>query len=358
MEDAMSCDGWKKLTVADIVDYVALHGGADAVLATLTQMKRSGDPAKYPQRTLGHLELLENKLGESVVDCLLSGEMHAIFMGPNEMVIEPTPTLVYDKNGRRIPPTGMRSSVCDANYGYYPTRIERLSFAERLVLAKEAFVDEKLEFVSAEEFALRINALVQKIEADETVKNVLKGAWYPFCIPAGLGVTAANYGAKLDKVLVPTVARAYTKAFPNRPFHNNITGQLAGEVTIWAGSRHERVLEAASKEPVVGIYFPTALQGYSINADREQMETLPEMFMLAGGLDTLAAMSMYAAELLRDNKTPCYDMAALAWRGWSLFCFADGDDAYFYGSQSLDGARGSFAGGLVALSPASVEAGK
>ncbi len=354
----MSRDAWKKLTVADIVDYVALHGGADAVLATLAQMKRSEDPAKYPNRALGHLELLENKLGGSVVDRLLSGEMHAIFMGPNEAVIEPAPALVYDKNGRRIPPQGMKSSVCDANYGYCPTRLELLPFAAKLKLVREAFNDKSLTFVSVEQFVERINALVMKIEADATVLTVLKGAWYPFVIPGGLGVTAANYGDKLDKVLVSAVARAYEKAFPNRPFHNNLKGQLSGEVTIWQGSRHERVLAAASKEPVVGIYFPTALQGYSINADREQMATLPEMFMLAGGLDTMCAMSMYAAELLRDNKTPCYDMAALDWRGWSLCCRAYDDGAFFCGRRLLDDAGGGIAGGLVALSPASVEAGK
>ncbi|MFH0814806.1 MAG: hypothetical protein V1902_01810 [Candidatus Falkowbacteria bacterium] len=267
----------------------------------------------------------------------------------HEVVIEPTPTLVYDKNGRRIPPQGMKSSVCDANYGYCPTRLEQLPFGAKLKLAQEVFNDKSLTFVSVEQFFERINALVMKIEADETIKNVLKGAWYPFVIPGGLGVTAANYGDKMDKVLLSAVARAYTKAFPNRPFHNNLNGQLSGEVTIWQGSRHERVLEAASKEPVVGIYFPTALQGYSINADREQMATLPEMFMLAGGLDTMCAMSMYAAELLRDNKTPCYDMAALAWRGWSLDCYAYDVSAFFRDGRRLAGAYDYIAGGLVAL---------
>ena len=344
----MSRDAWKKLTVADIVDYVALHGGADAVLATLAQMKRSEDPAKYPNRTLGHCEALENALTTDVVDRLLSGELTVRVIG-KEVVIEPTPVLVYDKNGRRIPPKGMKANVCDANYGYYTTRVDREDYAGRLKLAGDAFNDKSLKFVSAEEFERRICALGQKIEADETIKNVLKGAWYPFVIPRWLGVTEKNYGDKLDKVLVPTVARAYKKAFPERPFNNNLKGQLSGEVTIWTGSRHERVLEVASKEPVVGIYFPTALQGYSINADREQMETLPEMFLLAGALDAMAAMSMYAKELLRDKKTPCYDMAALVWRGWSLFCDALADCACFYGHQFLAGAFGDVAGGLVAL---------
>ena len=224
-----------------------------------------------------------------------------------------------------------------------------MPFAEKLRLAQAAFNDKSLTFVSVEQFVERTNELVMRIAADETMKNVLNGVWYPFCIPAGLGVTEENYGAKLDKVLLPAVARAYKKTFCERPFNNNLKGQLSGEVEIWKGSRHERVLEAASKEPVVGIYFPTALQGYSINADREQMESLNEMFLLAGGLDTMAAMSMYAEELLRDNKTPCYDMAALAWRGWSLFCDALADCACFYGNQFLAGAFGDVAGGLVAL---------
>jgi hypothetical protein len=200
--------------------------------------------------------------------------------------------------------------------------------------------------IAPDEFESRIKDLVAKIEAEETIKNVLKGAWYPVCVPGGLGITPKNYGEKLDTKIVPAVKAEYERAFSGKTFYNNLAGQLSGEVNIWTGSRHERLIEAASKGPVVGIYFPTALQGYSINAAREQMASLPEMFWLVGALDALIAQAMCSQELLRNSKTPYYDMAANTWLGRALCGFAFEAGVRFSRKGTLDSAHADFAGGL------------
>ena len=98
--------------------------------------------------------------------------------------------------------------------------------------------------------------------------------------------------------------------------NSTITGKmtLAGKVSIVPGSRHEKLIEKMMQDYVVAIYFPNPLQGFSINASREQMATLPESLILAGGFDTASAMSMYPDIIARDWHTPGYDLSALNWQ--------------------------------------------
>jgi hypothetical protein len=344
---------WKDLTVEDVLRLVEHLGGVERVLAMLEELKfvkRARPLAKYGKRTLGQVEAIENFLGSDMINELLAGKMKLAHYGQNEggsltCGVRAVERGLFDKNGRRIPPQGLVANVCDANYLYAPTKLDKVSYAVRLERLNTAF-GEEVVLPTPDEFVQRITALVEKIEADDTSRNVLYGAWYPVCIPGGLGITLENYGEKVDTKIVPAVGAAYKRAFPKRTFFNNMVGQRACEVKIWNGSRHERLIEAASKGPVVGICFPTALQGYSVNADREQMASLPEMFWLAGALDTLVAQIMYAQELLRDGKAPYYDMAANTWRGWPLCDWARDDYADFSCGNSLVHARSDCAGGL------------
>jgi len=311
----MSAERWQDLSLTVLLRYLELIGVGAVKISRISKMTilathffSANQPIKYGDRTIGQLEALENILGSGVVDGLLTGKLTVRVVG-NEVVIEPAPVLIFDKHGRRIPPAGLLAKVCDANYGSAPTKLGEVSCAARQERLKLAF-GESVGLIATDDFERRIAELVGKINADATIKNVLNGSWYPICIPGGLGITPENYGEKLDNVIVPAAKSAYERAFSERTFRNNLSGQLAGEVRIFKGSRHEKLLEAASKEPVVGIYFPTALQGYSINADREQMASLPEMFWLTGGLDALVAQIMYPNELLRDSKTLYYEMPA------------------------------------------------
>ena len=61
----------------------------------------------------------------------------------------------------------------------------------------------------------------------------------------------------------------------------------------------------------MGIHFPNPLQGFSVNASREQMATLPQGFILSG-MDTSVAMVMYPDILARDWNTFGLDLAALS----------------------------------------------
>ena len=73
------------------------------------------------------------------------------------------------------------------------------------------------------------------------------------------------------------------------------------------------------------------------------------MFWLAGALDALVAQVMYPQELLRDSKTPQYDMAASTWDGLPLCDCAKDNDAYFLPGCCTGGANSRFSGGLFVM---------
>jgi hypothetical protein len=65
-------------------------------------------------------------------------------------------------------------------------------------------------------------------------------------------------------------------------------GDLEGRLSVAPGSRHDQLIEAAAREDVVGLYFPTLLE-FSAPAAIEFIATLPPNLLLAGGFDTSAA---------------------------------------------------------------------
>ena len=299
---------------------------------------------KYDDWSRGQDEALLNRLGIDVARRISSGELTVRVVG-EEVLVEPVKQTLFDKHGRRIPPKGLNANVCDADYDYHVVQPTQIDYAERLRLAHEALGSDVEEtwWPSAEEFQQKTEEVLEDLREDEQCSQILQGPHFPICIPQ---MAVEDYGQMLDEMLLPAAERAYKRAYPDRKFYNHRKGELQGELEIWSGSKHEQVLSAVREGPVLGVYFPQALQGYSINADREQMAGLPEKMSLSGGLDTLFAWLMYASELLRDEKTPWFDMAALMWRGWSLYGNAYGGNAEFHVNRYLDPAGDFTAAGV------------
>ena len=94
----------------------------------------------------------------------------------------------------------------------------------------------------------------------------------------------------------------------------------------------------------------TNIQGFSIHADREQMSTLPEGFVLSG-MDTPIAMVMYSDILARDYNTPGLDLATLQWQSadCSLSFKACDGGLGFVSTDVLASAHDDYSGGLLFL---------
>lgn len=293
--------------------------------------------------SLGQYAALVQKLGgQEVVKKILSDELFLKFEGVEVCVAKALAKLI-DKHGRVIPVKSLQSAVCDPNRDFYLKQpaIDYGQVMARLSTYLQVRVD-----CSTAEFERRANKLIEQLSAEPSLSNLLKGVYLPILLPQ---MPVDDYGKVLDEVFLTAVEKAYTAVFPGRPFNNYCKGNLAGKVTIITETRHEQLLAKMSVGAVVGIYFPTAFQGFSIPAVREQMISLPENVVLSGGLDIAMALIMYPEILARDFHTPGLDLAALQWSSADdSLCFKAVDGYLSFGSRGL-GAGGYYSGGLLLL---------
>lgn len=254
--------------------------------------------------------------------------------------------MFFDKHGRRIPPSGLQSPVVDANRNFRLSQ-PKLDYGQLIARATELL--QQGPIMSAADFETRALAIMGHVKTNPQLANLLKGVHLPIVLPQ---MAVPDYGKVLEEIFLTAVKKAYTAVFPDRLFNNYRKNDLAGKVTIVPDTRHEQLIAQMSQGAVVGIYFPTALQGYSITASREQMVFLSENIILSGGLDMAMSMVMYPEVLARDFHTPGLDMAALQWSSadCSLYFEASGSDLYF--SHRSLGADGNSSGGLLLLGPA------
>ncbi|MBI5731737.1 MAG: hypothetical protein HY982_00045 [Candidatus Magasanikbacteria bacterium] len=250
---------------------------------------------------------------------------------------------LVDGNGRYIPLKGMKSDTdfveSNRNYRFNQPDISVVSILTRL---QNFFIG--LTFVSAEEFNNRVAELLEMLRAMKQMKNLLNGVHFPVCLPQFM---VQDYGESLESVFLEAVKHSYEDRFPGRTFKNYRAGTLRGKVGIVDESRHGQLIEKMKSGPVVGIYFPDPMQGFSIPADRELIQASPAGFLLTGAIDTTVAMVAKPEVLARDYNTPVMDCAANNWQSaeYSL-CFYAYDDELEFGSGHL-GAREYYSGGLL-----------
>ena len=327
------------LAAADWVDVRAM--------AAARMAQEDFKEATLGHETLGRLNALGIKviadLGSDAVDRILADEVQFTWLereANRGVVAEEATKVFFDRTGRRIPPQGLTGAVKDANRDFhlvqptlqYDLALERLQNVFRISNAG----------VSLDQFENEIGDLCQRIEKNEQLSNLLKGVYLPLVI---LPAVITDHGTDIEQRLLPAVEGSYKAQFPDRKFVNHRKGELAQQVKVVHDS-HTRLLAEIAKGPVIGLYFPNSLQGFSIPADREQMTGLPECFSLSGAVDTLTALVMYPDVLARDWNTPGLDMAALQWQSQECSLCAKADDVKLeFDYRNLD-ANGYYSGGM------------
>lgn len=295
---------------------------------------------KYGNVTLRQVEMAINKLGgQEVWDAWLRGE--------KIVTVEDTIRLFFDKHGRRIP-KDLQANVCDANRDFrlnQPKKLyEEVDFANRILRLHECLdIDTK---VTAEQLKAETERLLAIIRDNPQIANIANGICLPVVLPQ---LVTDDLGAELELYLTG-VNSSYVKTFGDRTFSNRRKDTLANEVSVVDGSRHDQLIERIKQEPVIGLHFPNPLQGFSTNASREQMSTLPKEFILSG-MDTPIAMIMYPDILARDWNTPGLDVSALQWPSadYSLYFRAGGGLLGFGHVNDLSDAYAGCSGGLLFL---------
>lgn len=244
-----------------------------------------------------------------------------------------SPTVLCDTFGRIIP-TNLKEEVVDANNDFYLEQPKN-----SVKTAWENIKASQFKNIpSLKEFENRIETLKQKPE----VQSLQNGVCFPIMLPQ---FTVKDYGTDLENTFIPAVEKAYKQAFPDRNFYNWRKNDLAKKVSI-VDPRHEALIEHMKIEWVIGLYFPTPLQGYSIPAAREMVEKLPEGFSLAGPIDSAMALIAFPEVLCRDFKTPILDCAAVSWQSGDSLCW-DASDGELRFSRRYLGAGGRASAGLL-----------
>jgi len=315
---------------------------AGAIDFRANRLKVEDTMGKYDEWSRGDDEALLNRLGIETARRIAKGELQVQFAN-GMAVVKPAIVSLFDKHGRRIPPEGLKSLVADANQDFC-LKQPKLDYG-RLIARAVEFLQQG-PIMSAAEFEARSNAILKQIKSDKQLVNLLKGVYLPIVLPQMAG---NDYGQMLGEVFLTAVERSYTTTFTDRSFNNYQRGELTGKITIAVGVRHEQLIAKMAVGSVVGIYFPTALHGFSIPAAREQMASLPDNVILSGGLDIAVAMAMYPEILAHDFNTPGLDMAALQFGSADYSLFFNAFDSRLRFIRRGLGAYGYFSGGLLLL---------
>lgn len=196
------------------------------------------------------------------------------------------------------------------------------------------------------------------MESDETIKgspalcNLMKGPRMHLVFEQCPKIGGRAHGAYLDNRILPAVIASYGDQFGKHSFVNYLQNKLENKVIPVPESNTQILLDRMAEGPVVATLFPACLQGFSVDADVEQMASLPQSndgaLILADPLIYGTGWSIYPDVLGRDNHVPVNDCAAL-WHGYSLhFCALVGL-ASFAHDGNLGDAHDEHSGGLLFL---------
>lgn len=266
-----------------------------------------------------------------------------VLQGDMEIEILPANKKRFDHTGRRIPPRGLEAAVCDPDRDFHLVQ-PPLGYAARLQRLTDIDLTPS---ITAADFQARVEDILTRVKEDETIANLLNAVHLPLVIPQ---TVVTDLGQTTEK-FVTAAGQSYQRQFPDRSFTNYREGELAGQVSVVEGSGYDKLLAAIALEPVVALYFPNPLQGFSVEAQREQMSSLPGDFVLSGPLDTAIGWMMYPDVVGRGFKTPVNDCSAVNWQSpqYSLYFNANDDNAKFDNRDNLANANDNYSGGLLLL---------
>ena len=91
--------------------------------------------------------------------------VQVILRGSKEVEVKENFQKLFDENGRRIPPIGLSSEVCDPKKKFKLIQPE-INYAERLERLIK-FFPQGTKFVSADEFQSRCEALLKQLRQEQ-----------------------------------------------------------------------------------------------------------------------------------------------------------------------------------------------
>ncbi len=315
--------------------------GSEAFSKLAGQLPKVG--VKFGWQTLGHFELFLNQLNPE--------EREAVIRGDRKLTTEEVIRLLIDQNGRGIPAhLGIKSDAKDENAIFTIKQLTN-NYGEIRDSYVEAFADfPELKFLSASEFEDRSEKKKEMLLADGLISNLVRRAHMPIPTPYFV-VNDYGKGKALQEIFLAVLEKMYKKHFPDRNFENyNV--ELKKKVRIIKNTGYDKFIAMMASGPDAVWYFPRALQGFSINAEREAMKILiGRSLALSGAISTSLAITGNVVEMVGSFNTPGYDCAAVSWGSSDCSLYFEADDVglWFSSAGSLGRADGSYSAGLVFL---------
>lgn len=237
-----------------------------------------------------------------------------------ERIPEPVYSGWFDEHGR-CDPRGLSAPAHLKSRRYFdldPPRLDLEQIHERLTTFLPG------DYPSLAEFKAQIEQLRSRIAADPLTAWALRGVAVPFMLPQA---AIADEGAALEEFYLRYAAQAFEAGHPGQVFKDHHKQPLTDLFKTREGSRHEELLQRLTRGPVVGLYLP-ALREFSIAAALERVQSLPPSWLLAGGVDTAAALIAEPGLLLRrSGYSPLLWTAALESRK---------DEGHYFESYGYD----------------------
>jgi hypothetical protein len=219
----------------------------------------------------------------------------------------------FSNLGRRIPESGLRV-FNQTPSEYYRLNQPTLAYSEILGRLKKQ--DLAPAEVSEKTFESTAQNLLGHIESNDDFRHLLNGVHVPFVYADKHKLS--DLGNHLEDHLLPSVQKSFNEVFPQSHFKAVLqsNSELKGNIKIASYSGYESLVEATQQGPVVGWYFPQALQEFDVESQRLQMKSLPQLenaqLCLSGAIDICAAV-VGSPDLLisEDFYTPIVCMSAL-----------------------------------------------
>jgi len=207
-------------------------------------------------------------------------------------------TVFVDSNGRVIPFAEERVySFLDRRY--FCLDKQDISLAKVYDKYREIFGAEMLAGINLEKFVNKIETLHRNLEMDQSMANLLSGVSVPFILPRKNLIDSAGGW----DFLLECVKKSFENSFPEYEFRN--IPQEALDVEVVPESRWSFLEKEFERNPIVGLYFPTALSGFAIPDHVKVLSRLDKRFVLSGIPEVACALVGSPGLLMKsDGKYP------------------------------------------------------
>jgi hypothetical protein len=218
---------------------------------------------------------------------------------------------LFDQKGRRVNTNNYRVFQPEG-LDYYSIKNKNIDYNE--IIANYNKVNYVVN-IELDSFRNQCELLKEQITNSHELNGLMNGVCVPFYIPK-LSKNNDMADVMADQIL-PFVEKSFTTRFPGAQFRAILQGgaTLRGNLRIEGNSRYDSLLRSAMHGPIVGLYFPQALQQYDIESQLRQMEDIPENIplCLSGPLEIFSAL-IGKPDLLANEEgySPILSMSSIA----------------------------------------------